>query len=316
MAKLHIDFDRALGRVRPMHGVGQPPLTGIDNCMFHYLKEAGVPYSRPHDAGGDFGGGVYCDISCVFPDFSRDPADPDAYCFEFTDNLLAGLVENGVEPFYRLGEAIENHQRLRRYTTNPPADYDKWARVCEGVIRHVNEGWANGHHFGIRYFEIWNEPDNDIPNRDNQMWSGSMEDYFRLYDVASKYLKARFPKLQIGGYAACGFYAEANRLAGRSFSDREQYFDDFFHAFLKFAGENQMPAGLLLVAQLRVPRGHGEHGALLPPSPRRGRVRERADDYERMEPLDSLPRIRLRRRRSRGDVPAHAPRRRGSLHVL
>ena len=224
MAKLHIDFDRALGRVRPMHGVGQPPLTGIDNRMFHYLKEAGVPYSRPHDAGGDFGGGVYCDISCVFPDFSRDPADPDAYCFEFTDNLLAGLVENGVEPFYRLGEAIENHQRLRRYTTNPPADYDKWARVCEGVIRHVNEGWANGHHFGIRYFEIWNEPDNDIPNRDNQMWSGSMEDYFRLYDVASKYLKSRFPKLQIDGYAACGFYAEANRLAGRSFSDREQYF--------------------------------------------------------------------------------------------
>ena len=62
MAKLHIDFDRALGRVRPMHGVGQPPLTGIDNRMFHYLKEAGVPYSRPHDAGGDFGGGVslYC----------------------------------------------------------------------------------------------------------------------------------------------------------------------------------------------------------------------------------------------------------------
>ena len=54
MAKLHIDFDRALGRVRPMHGVGQPPLTGIDNRMFHYLKEAGVPYSRPHDAGGDF----------------------------------------------------------------------------------------------------------------------------------------------------------------------------------------------------------------------------------------------------------------------
>ena len=43
MAKLHIDFDRALGRVRPMHGVGQPPLTGIDNRMFHYLKEAGVP---------------------------------------------------------------------------------------------------------------------------------------------------------------------------------------------------------------------------------------------------------------------------------
>ena len=53
MAKLHIDFDRALGRVRPMHGVGQPPLTGIDNRMFHYLKGAGVPYSRPHDAGGD-----------------------------------------------------------------------------------------------------------------------------------------------------------------------------------------------------------------------------------------------------------------------
>lgn len=241
MARLHIDFDRALGRVRPMHGVGQPPITGISNQMFHYLKEAGIPFSRLHDVGGRYGSRVYCDISCVFPDFSRDPGDPDAYNFEFTDNLLAGLVENGVEPFFRLGETIENFFALRRYVTFPPADCDKWARVCEGIIRHVNEGWANGHHFGIRYFEIWNEPDNDIPGRDNQMWSGTMEDYFLLYGTASKYLKARFPELQIGGYASCGFYVESNRLAERDSSDREQYFDDFFHAFLKFVKQNECP---------------------------------------------------------------------------
>lgn len=241
MARLHIDFDRALGRVRPMHGVGQPPITGISNKMFHYLKEAGIPFSRLHDVGGRYGGRVYCDISCVFPDFSRDPADPDAYNFEFTDIVLAGLVENGVEPFFRLGETIENYFAVRRYVTFPPADYEKWARVCEGIIRHVNEGWANGHHFGIRYFEIWNEPDNDIPNRDNQMWSGTKEDYFRLYDVASKYLKARFPELQIGGYASCGFYVESNRLAGRDFTDRDQFFDDFFHAFLNYTRENHCP---------------------------------------------------------------------------
>ena len=43
---LKVDFKKVGEVFKPMHGIGQPPITGLSNAMFHYLKEAGIPYSR------------------------------------------------------------------------------------------------------------------------------------------------------------------------------------------------------------------------------------------------------------------------------
>lgn len=68
------------------------------------------------------------------------------------------------------------------------------------------------------------------------MWRGTKEDYFRLYETASHYLKSRFPSLRIGGYAGCGFYAlsEADFSAVAKSSTRTGYFVEFFHDFLRY----------------------------------------------------------------------------------
>ena len=49
-----VDFSATTGPVKPVNGIGQPPMVGmpIRSPMFHYLKEAGIPYSRLHDVGG------------------------------------------------------------------------------------------------------------------------------------------------------------------------------------------------------------------------------------------------------------------------
>ena len=39
MAEISFDFNRTKGAVKPMHGVGQPPLLGIDTQYFKYAKE-------------------------------------------------------------------------------------------------------------------------------------------------------------------------------------------------------------------------------------------------------------------------------------
>ena len=122
-----------------MHGIGQPPLTGISNTMFHYLKEAGIPFSRLHDVGGWMGGGLYVDIPNLFRDFNADENAPASYDFAFTDKILEGLVENGCQPYFRLGVTIENQHMLKAYRIFPPKDYGKWARICEHVIRHYNK---------------------------------------------------------------------------------------------------------------------------------------------------------------------------------
>ena len=67
--KLQFDFEKKLGKIKPMHAVGQPPLgvsdDGIDDSLFHYLEEANVPYSRMHDVYGHFGGFLFVDIPIV-----------------------------------------------------------------------------------------------------------------------------------------------------------------------------------------------------------------------------------------------------------
>lgn len=224
-----------VGRIKPMHGINNAPFIWANCDMFPYLTEAGIPYARLHDTGGMFGGGVFVDIDNVFPNFNADPYDPASYDFPFTDFLLCELTRAGVQPFYRLGCTIENYQKIiapRRIF--PPKDAHKWAVICEHIIRHVNEGWANGLHLGIEYWEIWNEPDNEPDPADNPMWKGSMEEYFHLYEVASCHLKTCFPHLKIGGYASCGFYEILSMAsaATANVSSRTGYFIEFFEEFL------------------------------------------------------------------------------------
>jgi hypothetical protein len=209
--KVAVDASSALGPVKPVNGVGQPPMVGQLNnwSMMHYLKEAGIPYSRLHDVGGWLGHGLYVDIPNLFPDFDADENDPANYRFAYTDSLMNALVNNGVEPFFRLGVTIENFVERGFPPVNilPPKDYAKWARICEHVIRHYTESWADGFRMKITYWEIWNEPDNNPNEKENPMWRGPFAEYIRLYGEVAPYLKAKFPHLKIGGYASCGFYA-------------------------------------------------------------------------------------------------------------
>ena len=234
-----VDFATPAGSVKPMHAVGQPPLLGHDNTsLFHYLREAGVPYSRLHDVGGAFARNVLVDIPNVFRDFAADEDDPRNYDFAFTDILIEELVKNGVEPYFRLGVTIENSRKVKAYRINPPKDFAKWARVCEHVIRHYTEGWAGGFRHKITYWEIWNEPENQERPETNEMWTGTWEEFCRFYEVAAKHLKAKFPDLKIGGYGSSGFYAA---VPGKWVCPRTVYMVDCFTNFLAYVRRTQAP---------------------------------------------------------------------------
>ncbi len=235
--------DKVKGKIKPLHGVGQPPFAGLDFGMFHYLTEAGIPFARLHDLGVLMGG-RFVDIPCIFRDFNADADDPASYDFAFTDKLLEALDKSGVETFYRLGVTIENYQYIKAYNIFPPKDNLQWAKICAGIIRHYNEGWANGYHFNIRYWEIWNEPENRCEPELNQMWTGTQQEYFDLYDVASKYLRKQFPDIKIGGYASCGFYRlyTGDDYQGTCPTNEDlDFYMSFFDDFLAFVKKNKCP---------------------------------------------------------------------------
>lgn len=241
--QVELDFTRISGPIKEVNSVGQPPYRGMtDASQFHYLTEAGVKYSRLHDVGGNFGKGVFVDVPNVFRDFDADENNPASYDFTFTDILLKNLVNAGVEPYYRLGVTIENNARVKAYRIYPPKDYAKWARICEHIILHYNYGWADGFHFGISHWEIWNEPENYEDPMENEMWRGTFDQYMDLYACAAPYLKSRFPELMIGGYASTGFKAVTkdyrNTIKDKS---RREYFLSCFNKFIAAVVEYQWP---------------------------------------------------------------------------
>ena len=215
MTHLTYDFNNTVAPIKPMHAVGQPPFLGTDYHYIEYLKKANIPYSRLHDVGGPYGGFVYVDIPNLFRDFDADETLPGSYDFAFTDLLIKALMDNHCEPIFRLGITIENNRTIRAYRVFPPKDPHKWARICEHVVRHYTEGWADGFRYPIRYWEIWNEPESFNPDK-NPMWSGTHAQFYELYTVASKHLKACFgDSIKIGGYGATGFWG--------IFADYEKY---------------------------------------------------------------------------------------------
>ena len=199
---LRVDFARTNGVIRALHGLNKGPLAAgglID--VIAAQRELAVPLIRLHDC--HWPNPDVVDLHAVFPNFSADPAVATNYDFVRTDEYLAATRQTGAKIVYRLGESIE-HTATKRFI-HPPADPAHWAQICLGVIRHYNEGWANGFRHDIRYWEIWNEPENRPA-----MWSGTDEDYFRLYCVAARAIKDRYPGLKVGGPAvgASGHFSE------------------------------------------------------------------------------------------------------------
>lgn len=169
---------------------------------FEDYRNARIPYSRNHDSNAcsGYGGPFSHDISAIFPNFDADENDPNSYDFACTDENILATLDAGTKTFFRLGQTIE-HQ-IKKHHTLPPKDFAKWARVCEHVIRHYTEGWADGFTHDMPYWEIWNEPDlDDDESQNKRCWGGTKAQFFDFYEIVAKHLKGCFPHLKIGGPA-------------------------------------------------------------------------------------------------------------------
>ena len=213
MDRIIVDFAKECGAVKPMHSVNNGPVykfaadQRITNV--HHYKAAGIPFARTHDASfhSTFGGEHTVDVNNIFTDWSADPTDPSSYDFVLTDEYLRMIEAGGAKVYYRLGSKIEHWSK--KYNTLPPADFQKWAVVCEHIIRHYTEGWADGFNMDIEYWEIWNEPDLDPDDSTHKRcWGGTAKQFYEFFCVAYKHLKACFPHLKIGGPACARMYKD------------------------------------------------------------------------------------------------------------
>lgn len=128
--------------------------------------------------------------------------------FSNIDNIFDFLLSIGMKPFVEIGfmpDCLKSaDETIFHYKANvtPPKDEAVWIDLIDCFIKHIIERYGRDE---VRqwFFEIWNEPNlgKETGFKGGRFWSGTMEDYFRLYTITVNTIKAVDDKLRVGGPA-------------------------------------------------------------------------------------------------------------------
>ena len=219
LRQVHVDAFAPIGTLRSLAGVDGAPAPGMhkpENFTFggwnmpeqvdasRGYQRARIDLVRTHDAYGpgdidsrfetnEAPGGALIsarrDGYTLFPNPGADPEDPASYRFGPTDRLVTSIIKLGAQAIFRLG-------RSEGADPQPPPDFDRYADIARHIVLHYNGGWAQGDHYGVRYWEIWNEPD-----LGKVFWAGTAGQYFSLYSKIARAVKQADPHALVGGPA-------------------------------------------------------------------------------------------------------------------
>ena len=210
---LKVDASRGDGEIRSFQGLNGTPtpiMKGLPNLSLQY-KDLHIDMVRTHDVMGPTeidsnfkllnnfltwlipdtstreGVVTSGNASTIFPDWKADPDKASSYNFGPSDKVIAGIRDSGAEIYYRIGRSFGAN-------INPPPDFDKFASVVQHIALHYNQGWDDGYHDRIRYWEFWNEP--------QLFWSGTPDQFYALYEKTARALKETDRTLKVGGPAS------------------------------------------------------------------------------------------------------------------
>lgn len=218
--QIEIDPSQVTGEILPLLGInaGPSPIGDPKNPdITSQYQNIGVQSIRNHDIYGAHS------MSILYPNRMCDPQIRDCYNFSSSDDTFAAIVNGGFQPYFRIGDGYE--------IVNPPApeEYENWSDAAVHVIRHYHQGLWDGFHSNITGVEIWNEPDNI------HFWPKphTQEEFFRLYAMTAKKLKAAFPDLKIGGPGVTPACIKSEK--GRQ----------YLRSFLTYMKQHQVPLDFL-----------------------------------------------------------------------
>ena len=211
---LQVDAGKVVGTIRSFQGLNGPPypiMEGLPDLTESY-QDLHIDTIRTHDimgptdlaarysTGNPLLAWLVPDLqqrtrlvdaanaSAIFPDWNADPEKPESYHFAPSDKFIQSIRNAHAEVYYRIGRSFGAD-----YTALP--DLDRFASVVKHIAMHYNQGWANGFHDNIRYWEFWNEADLSI------FWTETPELFYRLYEKTARALKSVDPAMKVGADA-------------------------------------------------------------------------------------------------------------------
>ncbi|MBN2708140.1 MAG: hypothetical protein JXR46_03755 [Calditrichaceae bacterium] len=161
--------------------------------LAYVKKECGFKYIRMHGLLSD-------DMGVYREDRNGNPM----YNFQYIDLLYDYILSIGMTPFVELGfmpDALASGKETIfwwRGNVTPPKDYKKWEDLIRNLTLHFTERYGT-EEVKKWYFEVWNEP-----NLSPGFWTGTMEEYFKLYKHSAIAVKSVNKAYRVGGPATAG----------------------------------------------------------------------------------------------------------------
>lgn len=235
-----VDAQHTMGTIRSLQGAHWDPGPAMQALSLNYVA-MGVDMIRTHDAGGINGSGTG-DIDStgsgnIFPNLNADPASEASYSFGPSDAMIKDIRDTGAEVYFRVGRSNIG------FPNTVPPDFDKYAEIVKHVVMHYNQDWAQGFSYGIRYFEIWNEPD-FLP-----FWAGTGDQYHDLYKKIALGIKAVDTSALVGGPSNSTFNDKTGLRASflKYLNDNHVPLD--FYSFHKYTNKSQDPTDFARMAR-------------------------------------------------------------------
>lgn len=137
--------------------------------------------------------------------YTEDKKGNPVYNWAIVDSITDTYIKRGMKPLMEIGfmpKDLSSKPEPYEHTwskggnlwtgwTYPPKDYNKWRELVFQWAKHCIERYGK-QEVTTWLWEVWNEP--DIP-----YWSGTFEEYCKLYDYAADGLKRACPECTIGG---------------------------------------------------------------------------------------------------------------------
>lgn len=181
-------FKEGVGAGRAFEGLGEQ----WQNQLRQVKKDCDFTYLRFHALFHD-------EMDVYKEDANGNPI----YNWQKTDQLFDFLLSIKMKPFVELSfmpvALRTNDQTVFHWKAyiSPPKSYPKYEALIEAFVRHLEQRYGKPE-VKQWYFEVWNEP--NLPS----FFSGSQQEYFKMYAAAAKAIKKVDPTYKVGGPASAG----------------------------------------------------------------------------------------------------------------
>jgi len=210
---VNVDASKPIGEMKPFWS-----FFGYDEANYTTRKDgqkllteleqlSPVPvYIRTHNLLTSKGNSPGPDLKWSFTDaYKEDKNGHPIYNWITIDSIVDNYIQRGMKPLMEIGfmpKDLSSHPEPYEHTwsaggnlwtgwTYPPKDYNKWRELVYQWVKHSVARYGKKE-VTTWLWEVWNEPN-------IRYWSGTFDEYCKLYDYAVDGLKSACPECIVGG---------------------------------------------------------------------------------------------------------------------